>query len=60
MNKKWICNYCHKETKITKANESYARCPKCGMERELLVTPSVTRTQHINEVNALRSQNKLK
>ena len=27
---------------------------------ELLVIRSVTRTQHINEVNALRSQNKLK
>jgi hypothetical protein len=27
---------------------------------EIMVIRSVTRTQHINEVNALRSQNKLK
>ena len=33
-------------------------CPKCGKNPDKL--DGVTRTQHINEVNALRSQNKLK
>ncbi len=32
MNKKWVCNYCHKVTRVTKTNESYVHCPKCGME----------------------------
>lgn len=33
-------------------------CPHCGKNTDRL--DGVTRTQHINEINTLRSQNKLK
>uniref|UniRef100_A0A6M3KEV3 Uncharacterized protein n=1 Tax=viral metagenome TaxID=1070528 RepID=A0A6M3KEV3_9ZZZZ len=38
MNTEWFCKNCNKITNITKANENYRRCPKCGMNREPIIT----------------------
>ncbi len=53
------CPTCSKETKPVKRHPGFYYCsnPSCNMTA---FEAHVTRTQHINEVNALRSQNKLK
>ncbi len=53
MKLKQRCPKCDGE--LTLAYKNYRKCVNCG---ELI--KKVTRTQHINVVNALRSQNKLK
>ncbi len=58
---KVYCPNCNQEANPIKRHPGYYYChnPSCNMTGFEAVN-HVTRTQHINEVNALRSQNKLK